>query len=952
MLRVSEGCHDFPGPRSRSAQVHEDGRVDECGLEFRVLGPLEARCHGDPVDLGSPKQRALLGVLLLHAPRPVPLERLVDAIWPDRPPGDPVRSIQVYVSALRAALGPGVLETEGRSYRVAQGPRDVDRFEELAERARAALADGDPAGAAAVAEEALALWRGEAWQDLRRVPELEPDAARLDERRLDLATLHLEAQLAAGRHRAALPELEGLVAQHPMREDARGLLMLALHRSGRQAEALETYAAGRAHKVAETGLEPDAALRELHARILADDPALQVEDAALRARRHLPAPVTTLVGRRDEIEEVGGLLRGDARLVTLTGPGGVGKTRVALRAAYELADAFPDGVWFVGLADVAEVSLVPETVAAALGVEDPGDVTSSLREHVAGRRMLLVLDNLEQLLDAATLVSTLLAAGSGVRVLTTSRVPLRVYGEWVRVLDPLPAEHAVPLFVERARGADHRVSVAEDDARRVVEALDRLPLAIELVAARVGELPVPDLLEGLSSRLDLAADGPRDRTTRQRTLRGALAWSVDLLAPAERAVFIRCAAFAGGIDPEAATVVTGADDSILTALVRASLATREEGGRLRLLETVREYAAELLAASGEEEAARAAHAAYFLDLAERSTEGMRGPGLTGWLARLNDERANLRLAFAHLLERAGQDDPAGDRALRMAAALNVFLYRTSPAGEDTGWLVQALAAAPDADPVLRARAWHGLAICRGEAGRTEEALAASRESVAGCRAGGDEAWLARTLNTLGGLARDLGDTGTALPLLRECADLRRRLDDPAVPLGITLENLAMAALDSGDLDLARTAIAECRALAADEEDEALAARVLADIALAEGDLAAAATQLAGTLPVLREPHLRYRLLEGLESAAALAAASGQAVLAIGLAAAIDTALAEEGATLVPADVDTRARRLASARAALDDEQWAAARAEGSAWTLEEATDRALALARATAPVMP
>lgn len=913
--------------------------------EFLVLGPLEARGVGEPVDLGPPKQRVLLGVLLRQAPHPVPLERLVDAIWPDRPPGDPVRSIQVYVSALRQVLGADVLVTDGRAYRLAARAEDVARFTELRERARSALAAGDPEGAVTAADEGLALWRGDAWQDLRRVREIEPDAARLEEQRVDLATLRCEALMALGRHRTLLPELEELVLRHPLREDTRGLLMLALHRCGRQADALEVYAAGRAHKVEETGLDPDAALAALHARILADDPALRVEDADLRARRHLPAPATTLVGRREEIDDVAALLRGEARLVTLTGPGGVGKTRLALRAAHELASGFPDGVWFVGLADVTDPRLVPQTIAEALGIEDSGgDLAAALREHVSSRRLLLVLDNLEQVLDAASFAGELLAAGPGVRILATSRVPLRVYGEWVRTLDPLPMEDAVPLFVERARRADHQLRVTEPEVRRVVDALDRLPLAIELVAARVGELGVAEVLDGLSSRLALASEGPRDRSPRQRTLRGAMAWSVDLLQPSTRSVFARCAAFAGGIDPEAAREVTGGEDPALAALVAASLVSRDADGRLRMLETVRDYATELLEGSGDAGAARAAHAAYFLDLAERSTDGLRGPGLPAWLARLSAERANLRAAMGHLLEHAGEDRPEGSRALRMAASLNLFLYRTTPAGEDTEWLVRALAAAPDADLVLRGRAWHGLAICRGEAGRIEEALAASRESVALLRGTGEAQWLARALNTLGGLTRDACDTATAIAVLRESADLRRRLDDPTVPLGITLENLALAALDAGDLELARTAITECAALAEDEEDEALAQRMLADIALAGGDAAGAAALLARSLPVLREPHLRYRLLEGLESAAALAAASGRPDTAASLVVAVDAALAEDGSALVPADLRARERRLGPALASLPPADLAAARATGAGWTLAQAVDGAVALA--------
>ena len=285
---------------------------------FRALGPLAVRVEGEHVDLGPAKQRALLGVLLCLAPDAVPVERLADELWPSGGPSQPLRSLQVYVSALRRALGPEGrrLATVGRAYRVEvpEDGLDVDVFEKGVAASQDLQRSGAHEAAVAAADAALSLWRGHAWQDLRDVPLLEPDAARLDMLRLDLRVTRAAAQLALGRHREEVPELEGLVHLHPLREDLRGHLMLALHRSGRQAEALAVYAEGRASLADEAGLDPGAALRDLHAAILGDDPALRLEDADLRARRHLPAPATALVGRRADSDALVRVLTDGTRL--------------------------------------------------------------------------------------------------------------------------------------------------------------------------------------------------------------------------------------------------------------------------------------------------------------------------------------------------------------------------------------------------------------------------------------------------------------------------------------------------------------------------------------------------------------------------------------------------------------------------------------------------------------
>ncbi len=909
-------------------------------LLFRALGPLEVRVDGEPVDLGPVKQRALLGVLLALAPDTVPVGRLVDELWPEGGPGQPLRSIQVYVSALRRALGPEGrrLTTVGRAYRleVSVGDLDAAIFEEGVTTSATQHRSGDHEAAVATADAALAVWRGQAWQDLRDVPVLETDAARLETLRLDLRATRAAAQLGRGRHRDEVPELEGLVRLHPLREDLRGHLMLALHRSGRQAEALAVYADGQAFLAAETGLDPGAALRDLHAAILGDDPLIRLEDADLRARRHLPAPATALVGRRTDSDALVRVLTDGTRLLTLTGPGGVGKTRLALHVAHEMAGACPHGVWFVELADLDDARLVAPAVGETLGIDPVGeDAVTPLVDHLADRRLLLVLDNFEQVESAADVVARLLGAGDGVQVLVTSRVPLRVYGEHVRQLGPLDQDDAVALFSARATASDHRF-----DARRVATiericaGLDRLPLAIELAAARSSEMTLDEMADHLAARLDLASDGPRERSGRQRALRATIAWSADLL-PADTARALgHLGVFAGGFQGDAAEAI-GVGREHLTTLVRSSLVVRE-AGRFRLLETIRDYALELLARDPDRDGVRDRHAAYHLALAEQARPGMAGPSSTDLIQRLRAERANLRAAMEHE-ERSGM----WVELLRLATALTVFWYRTGVRNEDLAWLELALARASDADDHLRGRAYYGLAICRGEQGRSEEAMAACRQGHRLLQAAGDDAWLARVLNSLAGLTRDAGHATEAATLVDEVIALRRRLADPALSLRIPLHNRALVAMDLGDLATARRCLAEERELAAgDALEEAWVDGTLADLAIAEGHSEEARSLLRRALPVLREHDAESRLVELLDSLAALAVSIGRLPEAAVLVSAADRAMADTGAVQVHADVLLRQRRVGRALDTMPREDRAANTAEGRELGLDEALDLA------------
>lgn len=580
-------------------------------MRVRLLGPLEV--EGAPFR-GGPKQRVLLASLILARGLPVSDHRLVDALWQDSPPASASHALQVYVSELRKA---GLaIERGNGGYRLEVEYVDADEFERLVEQARTLRESGREELALESLEQGLALWRGPP------LPGLDAEAVaaeigRLEELRLGVLEERAECALALGRV-PDLRELEALLEENPLRERLRRLQMLALYRAGRQAEALAAYRQVR-EALDELGLEPGAELKALERAILLQDTALDVEPEALRLRRHLPAPATALVGRRAEVDTVTDLLRGDTRLVTLTGPGGAGKTRVALRAAYELADCFAEGVWFVGLATLVDPALVRSTIAQVLDVRD-----DELRDTLRDRELLLLLDNFEQLLGAAPVVGELLQGAPRLRVLTTSRTPLRVYGEHELDVPPLPAPEAEELFLTRARAAGRELSGRL--AAQVCERLDGLPLAIELVAARSADLTPDELVASLDRRLELASRGARDLPERQRTLRAAIGWSHDLLGAAEQRLFARLAAFAGGFGREAALAVCEAAGEALTALHEGNLVRRSDEGRYRMLETIREYAVERLRADGEEHEVRLRHANHFLELGGELVAALGGRG--------------------------------------------------------------------------------------------------------------------------------------------------------------------------------------------------------------------------------------------------------------------------------------------------------------------------------------
>lgn len=666
-------------------------------MEFRVLGPLEVRCGPEVVVIGSRLERALLTALLLDANRVVSSTRLVEALWGHHPPPSERNSLQTYVARLRRRLGGhgSPIVTRPPGYLLTVDPRDLDSlwFEELLEQAHRT---DEPARVLELLDEALGLWRGPAYAEFAEVGVARAEAARVEELRQQATEERADVLLALGRAGEAIGELEAMTTADPVRERPHAQLMGALSRSGRQVEALRLYQRYR-HRLDELGLEPSAALRKLQSDVLRQVPSASPPLPYQTVRSgNLPAPATSFVGRGREVAELVAVL-GRARQVTLVGTGGVGKTRLALRVADEVADSYPDGAWVVELAPVSSPGAVAHAVAAALGMLQPSgrSIDDALAEFLRSRRLLLLIDNCEHVLGAAAvLVERLLRRCPKLTVLATSRERLAIDGEQAWPVPPLPVPArtarepgavreaaAVALFTDRARAARPEFSLDDDAAPAVAEicrGLDGLPLAIELAAARVPALTVGDLAEHLSQRFTVLTAVRRTETERHRTLRAVVDWSYGLLDEPQRRVFERLSVFSGGWTMRDATSVCSVDDEPApqqTVEIVASLAEKSmvvappPGGQSRyaLLETLRQYGAERLQARGDAERVGLAHAEHFLALAEQADLGLRGADEGAWVQRLGADLDNLRAAHVWCRDRR-----VADLALRFSAALHRF----------------------------------------------------------------------------------------------------------------------------------------------------------------------------------------------------------------------------------------------------------------------------------------
>ena len=621
-------------------------------IDIRLLGGVAATVAGDPVQLGPPKSHCLLAALALVCGETVPVSRLVDLVWAEDPPRTAEKILQTYVMQLRAALGATALERSGSGYRLALGPGSVDaaRFEDR-------LASGD-------VDAALAEWTGPPLAGLD-APGLAPQAARLSERWME-ATEARMARLVEDDPRGAIAVLKGLTAEHPFREELWALLMTALYRTGRQAEALSAYRRARERLVEELGVEPGPRLRQVESMILDQDERLRPMPSdpapsappATSQPSDLPTRATPLLGRRRELAEVERSLE-LSPVVTVTGPGGIGKTHLALTVATRIQTSYRDGAYLVDLSkrtghdDAARAVLDALALPEAPGQQPVETVTGALRR----RRTLLVLDNCEHVVDsAATTCRALADQCPGVKVLATSREPLAIGTEQLVPLPPLdPAGAGAELFAQRALSLDPNFDPAawRADVTEICRRLDGVPLAIELAAARSRALTPPQLLDRLHDRLRLLVGGRRDRVERHRTLRATLDWSYDLLSPTEQAAFGRLSIFSGPFDLDAAERVAAGGildavdvDDLVGCLVDRSLLSVETGPKgerlYRMLETIRQYAAETLTDSGETEAVQRRHADWCLGEVRDIHRTLTGPEEVAGVERLETLWPELR----------------------------------------------------------------------------------------------------------------------------------------------------------------------------------------------------------------------------------------------------------------------------------------------------------------------
>jgi predicted ATPase/DNA-binding SARP family transcriptional activator len=865
------------------------------GLEIRVLGPFEVRLGGDRVAVSGSKRDALLAVLGLARGRVMAVEELVDAVWEEDLPAAPRNAVQHHVARLRAALGADRIVASQDGYSVKDAWVDAPCFEELLAKARVDLREGDARGGAESASQALALWRGAPLHGLTDTSWLRAEAQRLEALRVDALEERFEAALALGEHREIISGVRAALEESPFRERLRGQLMLALYRSGRQADALEAFQEARRVLGKELGLEPGPELRWLQEAILAHDPAIAPVPVAPRRRGNLPAASTSFVDREQELRQLRGLLE-DHRLVTLVGPPGVGKTRLALEAVRSLEEEVRGGTWLVELARARGGVEVGRLVADALevtGADPLGEVLARLRDADA----IVLFDACEHALaEAGHVVAAVLAGCPHVRVLATSREALHLAGEARVTVGPLPigdpgsadgaSSPAVQLFAARASAArpgfdltDEAVPVAAEIARWA----DGLPLAIELAAARLSVLGLAELRSMVERRLALLGDRPASDPIRT-ALQELVGWSYELLHGDEQTLLHLIAVHRGGASLPSLLALganDGLDEATVTHLLGAladksivTVAFPDEEARYDLLDTVRDYTLEVLADADCLAPVRQAHAEYFATIAEGARAGLRGRDWLTWTKRLERENPNLWAALMH-----ARDARDPDVAIRLGGSLGLYFLMAERVSEGRRFLELALAVASDDGPIelrLELLAWlsqmateerdldaalaggeRALALASTVPASSEFALANIALSIAHRRSGdgeraaalADEArgayaeaqddWgIAMSSFIRAGVAAAAGDMRTFSAML---AEARRRSE--AIPHDANLPLLALceawAAEQQGDRDASMDAYR--RALDASRRARfhvhaSVALSGLGSLAFADGDL--------------------------------------------------------------------------------------------------------------------
>ena len=695
-----------------------------------MLGPFEVRTDdGGLADVPGARLRGLLVALALRPGQVVPKAALVDWIWGEQTPADATNALQRLVSRLRKILPDGVIEGQTDGYRLKVSPEDVDavRFERLVAAGQAR--SDDSSRRARLLREAIGLWRGAPMQDvgLQESAAFDAVVVRLEGLRLTAAEERADAEITLGRGAELITELTDLVAAHPLRERLVAALMRALVAAGRDSEALQLYQRAREGLAGELGVDPSPELSALHVALLRGELGRREETR----KTNLRAELTAFVGKEDDVAAVRELLT-DHRLTTLIGPGGAGKTRLATETARTMLDDLPDGAWLVELAAIGadgDLADVAQSTLAGLGLRDSllggaqnADLTDRLIAAIREREALLILDNCEHVIEsAAVFAHRLLGECRRLRILATSREPLGITGEALWPVNPLtlPDGDASPGEIESSPAVrllrDRAVAVRRDLAAdaptlatmvRVCRALDGMPLAIELAAARLRTMSLDQLANGLDDRFRLLTGGSRTALPHHKTLRAAVDWSWDLLSTAERTVLRRLSVFSGGASLKAAERVCagGAAEpedvlELLTALAEKSLLIAEGDGvpRYRMIGTIKEYAGQRLAEAGETDAARQAHLAYFTELAETAEPSLRRAEQLAWLAVLEAEHDNIAAAMRGAL--AAQD---ADGAMRLGAAAGWYWWFAGHKVEGNEYLMAAPAVPGEASDETRA----------------------------------------------------------------------------------------------------------------------------------------------------------------------------------------------------------------------------------------------------------
>ncbi|MFI9384994.1 BTAD domain-containing putative transcriptional regulator [Kutzneria sp. NPDC052558] len=847
-------------------------------IRMRVLGPVEIAGPHGPVALRGRGHRTLLARLALRPGQPVASSALIDALWDQAPPTAPktLRSHVAHIRRdLRAADVLNMIVTRDPGYLLRIPPFSVDvvRFESLARRGRQSLAAGDHRAAADQLQAALTLWRGDAMDDCRPGQWVRQEATRLAEARLDAQEDLFGAELALGRHCEVVGELSGLVVAHPFRERLWELLMLALYRSGRQAEALAAFRRARSTLVEQLGVEPGARLRRLESAILAEEPVHEPPVSVPVVVSGLPAEVTSFIGREEELAKLGGMFAG-GRLVTLVGTGGVGKSRLALRSAGQLAASVQGGVRLVELAGLSDRALVPHTMAEALGVRDqsgrsPLDV---LVDVLRDQDVLIVLDNCEHLLDAcADFVAALLRGCPRLLMLVTSRQPLGVEGEQVLIVPPMPVEHAaMRLFADRARAVVLDFEVTADNVRvveKLCRRLDGIPLAIELATLVLRTLTPEQILSRLDDRFALLSGARRGVMARHQTMRAAVEWSYELCTPPERLLWSRLSVFAGSFDIEAAERVCGDSLALVARLVDKSvLISRTVRGvvRYRLLETLRQFGAEQLVA---EEALRRRHLEWCQWLAEWGEREWFGPNQAVVFARVHADRLNLRAALEFCLER----DPAA--GLRLAGTLWFYWIGCGVFAEGRRWL-DALLRQPHRGVERNKALW-----VNGYVATLQGDTAAAVLLLDECRAQSDDRvalGYATYVRAIAALFTD--DLPAATELFDEASRSLTELGELTSNVVMTKVGLAMTTALAGDLPAAVAVAQQAHAVAEQHGEQwalAYAHYVLAFAACLEGAMGQAVAHARKCLSVKQTFNDLLGIALSVELLALLAALAGE-----------------------------------------------------------------------------